>query len=106
MRREAQPMKDFYISDAAEFENKTVTSCFVVSAKQVRPRKTGELYLQLTLGDRTGHIDAKMWDNVADVIDSFEQDDFIKVKGLVNRYNNKFQFTIHKLRKAESAEID
>jgi 3'-5' exoribonuclease len=99
-------MKDFYISDSEKFENKTVTSCFVVSSKQVRPRKTGELFLQLTLSDRTGQIDAKMWDNVADVIDAFAQDDFVKVKGLVNRYNTKFQFTIHKLRKAADSEID
>jgi 3'-5' exoribonuclease len=99
-------MKDFYICDCAQFENKTVTSCFVVSSKQVRPRKTGELFLQLTLSDRTGQIDAKMWDNVADVIDAFAQDDFVKVKGLVNRYNGKFQFTIHKLRKAGDSEID
>jgi 3'-5' exoribonuclease len=99
-------MKNFYISDAAAHENKTVTSCFVVASKQVRPRKTGELYLQLTLADRTGQIDAKMWDNVADAVDAFDQDDFIKAKGLINRFNNKFQFTVHKLRRAEDSEID
>src|SRR5205085_8017224 len=99
-------MKDFYVSDAAQFENKVIVTSFVVASKQVRPRKTGELYLQLTLADRTGHLDAKMWDNVADFIDGFEQDDFVKVKGLVNRYNGKFQFTVHKLRKLEDADID
>jgi 3'-5' exoribonuclease len=99
-------MKDFYVRDAAQFENKVVTTSFVVSSKQVRPRKTGELFLQLTLADRTGAIDAKMWDNVADALDAFEQDDFVKVKGLVNRFNNKFQFTIHKLRKLQETEVD
>ena len=94
-------MKDFYIRDAAQFENQTVTSTFVVASKQVRPRKTGELFLQLVLADRTGQLDAKMWDNVADAIGAFEQDDFIKAKGLINRYNNRFQFTIHKLRRLE-----
>src|SRR5437016_2535372 len=99
-------MKDFYIKDAAQHENQTITSSFVVSSKQVRPRKTGELYLQLTLGDRTGTLDAKMWDNVAETIDQFDQDDFIKAKGLVNRYNQKFQFTIHKLRRLEPQEVE
>jgi len=99
-------MKDFYIRDAAQYENKTITSSFVVAAKQVRPRKTGELYLQLTLADRTGQLDAKMWDNVADVLEAFDQDDFVKVKGLINRYNNRIQFTVHKLRKMEEGEID
>ncbi|HZQ90401.1 MAG TPA: HD domain-containing protein [Terriglobales bacterium] len=99
-------MKDFYICDAARHENKTITSTFVVASKQVRPRKSGELFLQLTLADRTGHLDAKMWDNVADALGAFEQDDFIKAKGLINRFNNKFQFTIHKLRRLEEAEVD
>ncbi len=101
-----EKMKDFYIKDASQHENKTITSAFVVASKQVRPRKTGELYLQLTLSDRSGHIDAKMWDNVAEHIDKFEQDDFIKAKGLINRFNQKFQFTIHKLRKLEENEVD
>jgi 3'-5' exoribonuclease len=99
-------MKDFYVQDAAQHENKTITSTFVVAAKQVRPRKTGELYLQLTLADRTGQLDAKMWDNVSDVIETFDQDDFVKVKGLINRYNNRIQFTVHKVRKMEEGEID
>jgi 3'-5' exoribonuclease len=99
-------MKDFYISDAAQFENKVIVTSFVVAAKQVRPRKTGELYLQLTFADRSGHLDAKMWDNVGDYINAFEQDDFVKVKGLINRYNGKFQFTVHKVRKLEDVEVD
>ena len=99
-------MKDFYVRDAAQFENKNITTYFVVANKQVKPRKTGEPYLDLKLADRTGQIDAKMWDNVADAIDVFEQDDFVKVKGLINKYNQRFQLTIHKLRKCEESEVD
>jgi 3'-5' exoribonuclease len=58
------------------------------------------------LADRTGQIEAKMWDNVEEFIDAFEQDDFLKVKGLINKYKNRFQLTIHKLRRMEEAEID
>jgi 3'-5' exoribonuclease len=99
-------MKDFYIQDAAANENKVITSSFVVASKQIKPRKTGELFLALTLADRTGQIEAKMWDNVADALGACDQDDFIKVKGLVNKYNNRFQLTIHKLRRMEESEID
>ena len=99
-------MKDFYIKDAAQHDNKTITSSFVVASKQLRPRKSGELYLQLTLADRSGQIDSKVWDNVADIVSTFEQDDFVKAKGLINRYNNRFQFTVHKLRKLDENEID
>src|SRR5437588_8759184 len=99
-------MKDFYISDAPQNENKVITSSFVVAVKQVKPRKSGEPYLALTLADRSGQIEAKMWDNVTDCLDSFEQDQFVKVKGLINKYNQRFQLTIHKLRRLEESEVE
>jgi 3'-5' exoribonuclease len=99
-------MKEFFVSDCAQYENKIVTSCFVVVSRQVKPKKSGEPYLALTLGDRSGHLEAKMWDNVEEAIDGSNQDDFIKVKGLVNKYKNRFQFTIHKLRRLGESEVD
>ena len=74
------------------------TAVFLVHTKEVRQKRTGEPYLSLVLADRTGEIDAKMWDNVAEVIETFDRDDFVKVKGLMQLYNNRPQFTIHKLR--------
>ncbi len=99
-------MKDFFVSDSAQYENKVIISSFVVVSKQVKPKKTGEPYLALVLGDRTGQIEAKMWDNVGEAIDAFEQDDFLKVKGLLNKYKNRFQLTLHKLRRLEETEVD
>jgi 3'-5' exoribonuclease len=99
-------MKDFYICDCTRYENKIVTSTFVVVSKQIKPKKTGEPYIALTLGDRTGQLEAKMWDNVEEVLEAFEQDDFLKIKGLINKYKNRFQLTVHKLRKLGEAEID
>ena len=99
-------MKEFFICDCSQQENKVITSSFVVISKQVKPKKSGEPYLALMLGDRSGQIEAKMWDNVEEFIDAFEQDDFLKVKGLINKYKNRFQLTIHKLRLLQEAEID
>jgi len=99
-------MKDFYIGECARHENKIITSSFVVVAKQIKPKKTGEPYLALVLGDRSGQLEAKMWDNVEEVLDAFDQDDFLKIKGLINKYKNRFQLTIHKLRKLGDTEID
>ena len=99
-------MKDFYIADATRFENQVITTSFVVVSKQAKPKKSGELYLALTLADRTGHLDAKMWDNVAEHINCFEQDDFVKVRGLLNRFNGRFQLTLHKVRSMQDNEVD
>jgi len=99
-------MKEFFISECFQQENKVITSSFVVASKQVKAKKNGEPYLALTLADRTGQIEAKMWDNVDEFIDAFEQEDFLKIKGLINKYKNRFQLTIHKLRRMDESEID
>lgn len=86
--------------------NELSTAVFLVQSKEVRQKRTGEPYLSLLLADRTGEIDAKMWDNVAEVMDTFDRDDFIKVKALMQLYNNRPQLTIHKLRRMSDPEVD
>ena len=99
-------MKEFYICNCSQQENKVITSQFVVVSKQIKAKKNGEPYLALTLGDRSGSVDAKMWDNVEEFLNAFEQDDFVKVKGLINKYNNRWQMTIHKIRRMGETEVD
>jgi 3'-5' exoribonuclease len=43
---------------------------------------------------------------VAEAMATFEQDDFVKVRGLINKYNGRFQLTVHKLSKLEEDEIE
>src|SRR5579884_2591300 len=86
--------------------NEVVTAQFLVLSKEIRQKKTGEPYLTLHLADRTGEMEAKMWDNVAEVMHTFERDDFVKVKGLLQLYQNRAQFTIHKLRRLADHEVD
>ncbi len=97
-------MKSPYIGNLAP--NDVITGQFLVLSKEIRQKKTGEPYLCLHLSDRTGEMEAKMWDNVAEVMDTFDRDDFIKVKGLVQVYQNRSQFTVHRLRRLEDEEVD
>lgn len=86
--------------------NQLCRTTFLVNAKEVRQKKTGEPFLSLTLGDKTGDIDAKMWDNVTDVLDSFGPGDFVRVKGVMSLYNGRPQFTVHTLDRLEDFEVD
>src|SRR5512133_3717885 len=97
-------MKSPYVSELQP--NQVVTASFLVQHKDIRQKKTGEPYLSLVLGDRTGDIDAKMWDNVAEVMDTFERDDFLRVKGLLQVYQNRLQLTVHKLLRQSNDEVD
>ncbi|HZS52056.1 MAG TPA: OB-fold nucleic acid binding domain-containing protein, partial [Bryobacterales bacterium] len=97
-------MKTHFIRDLQP--NEVVTSFFLVHHKEVRLKKTGEPFLCLTLADRTGTLDAKMWDGVPEVMETFDRDDFVKVKGLVQIFRNKPQMTVHKLRRLADSEVD
>jgi 3'-5' exoribonuclease len=83
-----------------------ITGTFLVHHKDVRQKKSGDLYLSLTLADRTGEIDAKMWDNAADAVETFAQDDFVRVKGLMQVFQNRPQLTVHKIQPVVEGEID
>ena len=97
-------MKTRYVSDLEP--NEMVTSYFLVQAKDVRLKKSGDPYLSLVLSDRTGRLLAKMWDGISDVVDTFEQDDFVKAQGMVQIYRDRPQMTIQRIRRVEESEID
>jgi len=86
--------------------SQVVQAVLLVQHKEVRQKKSGEPYLSLTLGDKTGDLDAKMWDNAQEAIDTFERDDFVRVKGMLQVFQNRLQFTIHKLHPVPESEID
>ena len=87
-------MKELFIRDAAQQENKVVSTSFLVTSKQLKPKKTGEPYLDLMLADSSGQIPAKMWDNVPTAAEQFDVNDVIRVKGVFNKYNHRWQFTV------------
>jgi 3'-5' exoribonuclease len=97
-------MKEIFVADLVA--NQLITTTFLVKSKDVKAKRTGAPYLSLTLGDKSGELDAKMWDNVEEVDPKFERDDFVKVKGSVQVYRNRPQLTIHKLRRCQDGEID
>ena len=98
-------MKEIYVADLAKFENQAVVSFFAVASRQVRSRKDGGgQYMALTLGDRTGQVESRMWENFADA--EFEQGDVVKVRGEVCRYNGRLQLNLDKLRPALANEFE
>ena len=99
-------MKDFFVEDAARFENGTVTTYFVLSSMQVRDKKQGGQYLALIVSDRTGSLEARMWDDVADPIANCSEGCYVKVQGDISKYQGRFQITLKKLRLAADSEVD
>ena len=99
-------MKDFYIADAARFENAQITTYFLLPQISARDKKGGGQYLALTLADRTGSFDARMWDDFAETFSTCTAGCYVKAMGRVERYNGRFQINIQKMRLATEDEVD
>jgi 3'-5' exoribonuclease len=99
-------MKDIYVADLAKFENQAVVSFLAVTSKQLRSRKDGGQYMALTLGDRTGQIESRMWDNFAESAAGFEQGDVVKLRAEVCRFNGRLQLSLEKIRLATADEFE
>jgi 3'-5' exoribonuclease len=97
-------MKSPYVNELKPVQ--IVTGSFLVCSKEIRQNKKGDPYLSLQLGDRTGELDTKMWDNVAEVMETFERDDFVKVKGLIQIFHNRPQLTLHTIQRLDHREVD
>jgi 3'-5' exoribonuclease len=100
-------MKDFFVADAARFENQAVTSFFCLASISLRDRKGGGgQYLALTLSDKTGQLEARMWEEFANVVETCAEGCYVKVQGQISKYNGKFQITLTRMRAATESEID
>jgi 3'-5' exoribonuclease len=97
-------MEKIFISDLVT--NQTVSTTFLVKSKELRGKKTGGQFALITLGDKSGDIIGQWWDNFEDTIDTFDRDDIVFVRGLVNSYRNHLQISIHRMRLCQEHEID
>ena len=100
-------MKEFFVVDAAKFDGAAVTTFFAVSSMSVREKKTGAgQYLALTLSDKTGTIEARMWEEIASAVATCSAGSYVKVHGQVSKYQGKWQITLTKMRLAAESEVD
>jgi 3'-5' exoribonuclease len=97
-------MKPAYVSDLSP--DTTITSFFLVCEKELRSTREGKPFLRLELGDRSGAVEARLWDNVETVAPVFERDDIVKVQARVENYKNRLQLVVERIRRAEPAEVD
>jgi len=97
-------MKTAYIADLTPDQN--VTAFFLVCDKEIRTGNSGKPYLRLSLGDRTGVMEARMWENFERDAASIARDDFAKVQGRVDLFNGRKQLRVDKIRRAAPNEIE
>jgi len=83
-----------------------VDEVFLASDKQLRPNRSGNLYLQLDLSDRTGAIGARMWNASEALYKSFNNGDYVRVEGTTQLFQGALQLIATRLAKVDPAEVD
>jgi 3'-5' exoribonuclease len=91
-----------FIKDLKEGER--IGEIYLCRKKQSALTKAGKPYESLTLQDKTGTLDAKIWEPGSMGIDDFEELDYIHVTGDVTSFQGANQLNIKRLRVAAEGE--
>jgi 3'-5' exoribonuclease len=71
---------------------------FLCTHKDVRQGRTGELYIALSLQDRSGRIQGRILSDAGRLRDEFDAGDFVKIEGRTDWHNGRLQLVIDRIR--------
>lgn len=83
-----------------------IDQIFLASEKQLRPNRNGNLYLQVDLSDRSGTINARMWNASENDYRGFENGDYVRVEGTTQLFQGNIQLIATSIRRAMENEVD
>ena len=87
-------------------EGERINEIFLCKNKQSAMTKNGKPYESLILQDKTGTLDAKIWEPGSQGIDDFEKLDYINVYGDITSFQGALQLNVKRVRRAQPGEYD
>ena len=93
-----------YIKDFHEGDR--INDIYLCKHKQSAVTKTGKPYDNVILQDKTGAIDAKIWEPNSAGIEDFDVLDYVDITGEVSVFNGALQLSIKRVRKCREGEYD
>jgi len=91
----AAPINHVWIKDLNSKDQ--VEGLYVVRQKKEGVTRKGDSYLSITLGDKTGEIEARVWEKADELKQLFREGDIVKVEGKVSLYRDQIQLTVSAL---------
>lgn len=79
---------------------------FLVSKKSLAETKAGKPYLALALMDRTGEIEARVWDNAINYDAQAEVGNFVVVQAQAKPFRDQLQLTVSSLHRVDESGVD
>lgn len=96
--------KSLFVKDVKEKQR--VQTHFWVRSKTTPLNKKGEPYLNLLLADRTGDIEARVWENVQGTADKFDAGDIVLIDGVAQNYQGKLQLRINNIERVDKKDVN
>ncbi|MCH4193159.1 MAG: HD domain-containing protein [Butyrivibrio sp.] len=93
-----------FISDLKQGDR--ISDIYLCKYKQSATTKNGKTYDNVILQDRTGSIDAKVWEPNSEGIDEFDSLDYVDIFGEVTSFNGALQLNIKRARVCREGEYD
>ncbi len=93
-----------FVKLLADGEN--IEEVYLVVEKQLRANRNGNLYLQMELRDRTGSIGARLWNAGEPIFRSFEEGDFLVVKGKVQLFQGSLQMILSHIDRMPTEKVE
>lgn len=87
-------------------EGERINEVYLCKVKQSALTKAGKPYDNLVLQDKTGTLDAKIWEPGSVGIDEFETLDYIAVMGDITSFQGNLQLNVKRVRKVQEGEYD
>lgn len=87
-------------------EGERVSEIYLVKSRQTAMTKAGKPYDNVVLQDKTGTLDAKIWEPGSVGIDEFDAMDYIAINGDITSFMGNIQCSIKRARKVEEGEYD
>lgn len=85
-------------------EGMHVSDVYLCKNKQIALTKAGKEYGSLILQDKTGTVDAKIWDLSSPGVGSFDALDYVFVDADVTMFQGSHQLNVKRIRRAEDVE--
>ena len=87
-------------------ESDSISDIYLIKHKQAAVTKNGKPYENLILQDKTGTIDAKIWEPNSSGIEDFDSLDYVEIYGSVSSFNSMLQVSVKRARKCREGEYD
>lgn len=96
--------KSIYVKDINTGDR--IDDLFIAAEKTLAYSQKGSPYINLRLQDRTGDVDAKIWDNALAWDKIFKKGDVLRVQGRALSFKNAVQVSVAGLQKVNDSEVD